>query len=56
MKVYELSIPDTKGLTNIDLYKYAKKLNIEEFRGVFMRDTLPHTPYPKECGIVNLNS
>ena len=56
MEVYGLHIPDTKGLTNIDLYKYAKKLNIEEFRGVFMRDTLPHTPYPKECGIVNLNT
>ena len=56
MEIYGLHIPDTKGLTNIDLYKYAKKLNIEEFRGVFMRDTLPRIPYPKECGIVNLNT
>ena len=56
MKVYGLHISDNKGLTNIDLYKYARELNINNFRGVFMRDTLPHIPYPKECGIVNLNT
>ena len=41
MKVYGLQIPDTKGLTNFDLTVYSSKLGIENFRGVFMRDTLP---------------
>ena len=56
MKVYELIISDEKGLTNIDLIKYAQSLKIDHFRGVFMRDTLPHTPHKCECGIVNLNT
>ena len=56
MKVYGLNIPDTKGLTNIELKIYAQQLRINNFRGVFMRDTLPHTPYHKECEIVNLNT
>ena len=57
MKVYGLDIPDAKGLTNFDLDKYAKKLNIKHFRGVFMRDNLPSTPpRHRECGIVNLNT
>lgn len=33
---------------------YAKKLGINNFRGVFMRDTLPKTPNIIECGIINL--
>ena len=56
MKVYGLVIPDDKGLTNIDLYKYARQLNIPHFRGIFMRDTLPRVAYSKECGIVNMNT
>ena len=56
MKVFGLNISSAKGLTNIELEVYARKLGIEKFRGVFMRDTLPHTPYNQECGIVNLNT
>ena len=56
MKVFGLNIPDAKGLTNIELEDYAQKLGIDNFRGVFMRDTLPHRPYCQECGIVNLNT
>ena len=56
MKVYGLLIPDDKGLTNIDIYKYVRELQIPNFRGVFMRDTLPSIPYSKECGIVNFNT
>ena len=56
MKVYGVHISDDKGLTNIDLYRYARELNINNFRGVFMRDTIPRTPHHKECGIVNLNT
>ena len=56
MKVFGLNIPETKGLTNIELESYAKKLGINNFRGVFMRDTLPQRPFHQECGIVNLNT
>ena len=56
MKVYELNIPDNKGLTNVDLIKYAQSLKINTFRGVFMRDNLPQRSHTVECGIVNLNT
>ena len=56
MKVYGLRIPGDKGLTNIDIYKYVRELGIDNFRGVFMRDTLPKTAYNKECDIVNFNT
>ena len=29
---------------------------IPDFRGVFMRDTLPNNPREKECGVLNLNT
>ena len=56
MIVYGLNIADSKGLTNLELIEYAKQLKIKNFRGVFMRDTLPQRAYNKECGIVNLNT
>ena len=56
MKVYGLDIPDDKGLTNFDLCEYAKKLKIEHFCGVFMRNSLPEFARHKECGVVNLNT
>ena len=41
----------------LDLISYAKKLRIANFRGVFMRDTLPKSgPLEHESGIVNLDS
>ena len=55
MKVYCLKLPVDKGLTNLELVKYARKLGIDNFRGVFMRDTLPNVMHHKECGIVSLN-
>ena len=45
MLVYGLNIADKKGLTNFELLEYAKKLKIKNFRGVFMRDTLPQQAY-----------
>ena len=56
MKVYGLDIPSDKGLTNLEIEKYASELQIPHFRGVFMRDTLPAIPKQVECGIVNLNT
>src|SRR6218665_3622742 len=43
------------ALTNIQLMDAAKKLNIKNFRGVFLRDELPKVPREKECGILNLD-
>ena len=55
MDVYGIQIPD-KALTNFELLDYIHKLKIPDFRGVFMRDTLPTTPRENECGIVNFNT
>ena len=42
-------------LTNFELLDAAKKLNIPNFRGVFVRDELPKKPSRNECGILNLD-
>ena len=55
MKVFELEIPPERGLTNLDLMRYASILRIPYFRGVFMRDELPKVDRQIECAIVNLN-
>ena len=55
MKVFELDIPPERGLTNLDLMRYASILRIPYFRGVFMRDELPKVARQIECGILNLN-
>ena len=56
MKVYEVDIPTDKGLTNFDILYYTEVLKIPNFRGVFMRDQLPRTIKPVECGIMNFNT
>ena len=33
----------------------AKRLKIQNFRRVFLLDTLPEKPNKKECGIVNFD-
>ena len=55
MDIFGEYIPD-KILTNFDLLDYVKKLDIPNFRGVFMRDILPKSPRKIECGIGNLNT
>ncbi len=42
-------------LSNVELKKLAKKLEIKNFRGIFMRDTLPKKVKKEECGIINLD-
>ena len=39
-------------LSNIQLIDAAKKLNIPNFRGVFLRDELPKKPRRNEFGIL----
>ena len=43
------------GLSNFDIIKLSRHLNIPHFKGPFMRDELPNTPENQECGIVNFN-
>ena len=47
---------DLNPLTNRKLEEKVKELNIKNFRGVFMRDTLPNKIKNNEVGIVNLDS
>src|SRR6218665_3372582 len=42
-------------LSNIILQKTAKRLNINNFRGVLLRDELPERQRANECGILNLD-
>ena len=44
-----------KPLTNFELEEAAHELNISNFRGVFLRNTLPKRPKKNECGILNLD-
>ena len=44
------------GTTDDDLNKMVNDLNIKNFRGCFMRDTLPDSPLNNECGIINFQS
>ena len=47
---------DLGPLTNVDLLECVDLLKIKNFRGVFMRDTLPCKILSHEVGIVNLDS
>lgn len=48
---------DLKPLTNLDLLELVNVLEIKNFRGIFMRDTLPPQGIgEREVGIVNLDS
>ena len=49
-----LTLPNI-ALSNIQLIEAAKKLNINNFRDVFLRDELPKKPRANECGILNLD-
>ena len=44
------------SLSNFDIIDIVKKVEIPNFRGVFMRDTLGKKPRKQECGILNLNT
>ena len=44
-----------RPLSQYDLISFVKKLKIPDFRGIYMRDTLPDIPLNIECGILNLD-
>lgn len=45
-----------KPLSNFELIQTAENLKIPDFRGVFLRDTIPKKPKRNECGILNLDT
>ena len=45
-----------KPLSNLDIIYAAKRLSVNRFREVFLRDTLPRKTKLNECGILNLDS
>ena len=45
-----------KPLSNLEIIDTAKKLSLDRFRGVFLRDTLSTKTKLNECGILNLDS
>lgn len=53
INVGEVVLPNVP-LSNLQLLDVAKKLNIKNMRGVFVRDELPKRPKNVECGILNL--
>jgi len=45
-----------RALTDGDLIHFAKRMKIPHFRGVFIRDALPHKgPWKRDRAIVNLD-
>jgi len=49
-----LDLPN-KPLSNFEIEDEAKKIGLKNFRGVFLRDTLPARPRRNECAILNLD-
>lgn len=50
-------IHTTRALTNNDIIKFVTKLKIPNFRGVYMRDSLPtKKPWKNECMVLNDDS
>ena len=45
-----------KPLSNFEIIDAAKKLSLDGFRGLFLRDTLPTKTKLNECGVLNLDS
>ena len=45
-----------KPLSNPEIIDAAKKLLLDGFRGVFLRDTIPTKTKLNACGVLNLDS
>ena len=53
--VDSVTLPN-KPLSNLEIIDTAKRLSVNGFRGVFLRDTLPTKTKLNECGVLNLDS
>ena len=45
-----------KPLSSLEIIDAAKKLSLDGFRVVFLRDTLPNKTKLNECGVLNYDS
>ena len=45
-----------KPLSNFEIEDVVKKIGLKNFRGNFLRDTLPKKPKRNECAIMNLDN
>ena len=52
--VDRVSLPN-KPLSDLEIIDAAKRLSLNGFRGVFLRDTLPKKAKLNECVILNLD-
>ena len=58
MRIFNVTIPSNKALTNYDIWQYAQELGISSLKTVCMLDDLPLKACKGNeecCGIVNLN-
>ena len=56
MRIFNINIQHKNPLTNYEIWKYARELDILHFRTVCMLNALPPKVEPIECGIVNFSS
>ena len=54
--LFDSVVLPNKPLSNPEIIDAAKKLSLDGFRGIFLRDTLPTKTRLNECGILNLDS
>jgi len=54
IQVENIVLPN-KPLSNFEIEDAVKKIGLKNFRGVFLRDTLPMKPKRNECAIMNLD-
>jgi len=52
IQVENVVLPN-KPLSNFEIEDAVKKIGLKNFRGVFLRDTLPKKPNRNECAIMN---
>jgi len=54
IQVENVVLPN-KPLSNFEIEDAVKKIGLKNFRGDFLRDTLPKKPKQNECTIMNLD-
>ena len=55
IQVENIVLPN-KPLSNFEIEDAVKKIGLKNFRGVFLRDTLPKKLKRNECAIMNLDN
>jgi len=53
IQVENVFLPN-KPLSNFEIEDAVEKIGLKNFRGVFLRDTLPKKPKRNECALMNL--